>query len=114
MLKVCGSHRIWILLFAVIASHGNCIRFCVGLFSHLAILNFVFWEFTKELQWSYVLTRSFQTPPKTLIGFVSCVFASKFLLLCIVISAWNYHSLELLAENKQSNERGLEHYRASI
>lgn len=40
------------------------------------------------------------------------MFASKFLLLCIVISAWNYHSLELLAGNKQSNERGLEHYRA--
>lgn len=49
VLKVCGSHRIWILLFAVIASHGNCVRFCVGLFSHLAILDFVFWEFTKEL-----------------------------------------------------------------
>ena len=39
-------------------------------------------------------------------------FHFTFLLLCIVILAWNYHSLHSLARNKQSHQEGLEHCRA--
>ena len=39
-------------------------------------------------------------------------FHFTFLFLCIVILAWNYHSLHSLARNKQSNQQGLEHCRA--
>ena len=39
-------------------------------------------------------------------------FRFTFLLLCIVILAWNYHSLHSLARNKQSNQQDLEHCRA--
>ena len=34
------------------------------------------------------------------------------LLICIVILAWNYRSLDLLTKNKQSSQQGLEHFRA--
>ena len=36
----------------------------------------------------------------------------RFTFLCIAILVWNYHSLHLLARNKQSNQQGLEHCRA--
>ena len=38
-------------------------------------------------------------------------FRFTVLLLCIVILAWNYHSMDSLAGNKQSNQQALEHCR---
>ena len=38
-------------------------------------------------------------------------FRFTVLLLCIVILTRNYHSLDSLAGNKQSNQQGLEHCR---
>ena len=39
-------------------------------------------------------------------------FRLTVMLLCIAILAWNYHSLDSLARNEQSNQQGFEHCRA--
>ena len=54
-------------------------------------------------------SRKFQTLSKNLGRFYFMCFRFTVLLLCIVIWSWNYHSLDSLARNKQSNQRGLEH-----
>jgi SNF family Na+-dependent transporter len=53
--------------------------------------------------------RSFQTLSKTLGGFYFMCFRFTVLLLCIIILAWNCHSLELFTRNQKSNQQGLEH-----
>ena len=70
---------------------------------YLAIMNFVCGIFRKGIMMELRLksSRSFQT--------MCCRFTV--LLLCIVILTWNYHSLNSLARNKQSNQQGLEHCR---
>ena len=86
--------RMWILLFAAIASHRIC---RVGLFTWISS-----WNFAKELLWSYDLNNrgAFK-------HFHFMCFRLTVLLLCIAILAWNYHSLDSLARNKQSNHQGL-------
>ena len=56
--------------------------------------------------------RGFQTLFKTVGGFYFKCFCLTVLLMCIVILVWNYRSLDLLTKNKQSNQQGLEHFRA--
>lgn len=57
-------------------------------------------------------SRSFQLPSKTLGGFYFVCFRFMVLLLCIVILAWTYHSLDSFATNQQSTQQGLEYCRA--
>ena len=57
-------------------------------------------------------SRSFQTLSETLGGFYFMCVCLTVLLMSIVILAWNHRSLDLLTKNKQTNQQGLEHFRA--
>ena len=103
VLKVCGLHRIWILLFAVINSHR------IYLLSHLG---FRLLELRKvvivELQLKSL--RIFQTLLNCCQVFISCVSLHTF------IVVHHYFGMELsfigLMRIKQSNQQGLKHCQA--